>query len=268
MGLKNLQSLRYGKNLSNSLVSKKTEKKMELGLVSTPYDDKLSGGESHYNLCVSKTAGSIILGVANGEHEGNIVSLTPKDSAQIFPMVTDVPSDVMFMASTTTPFMESGRKYRLRFNGTQANLGYTLYDNNLVSIEVVDMTTTGDVVKPKKKQQIKPVTLIDGRVLSREGTMRALVVWLNTLNNRHAPNYGVTKLVWCKENTRQGGAMQRTFFSMNLETKHQKPCANATAAITLMQNLTGHDFYADMKQRSHMFELGNVSDQPAIPVAE
>ena len=115
--------------------------------------------------------------------------------------------------------------------------------------EVADMVVD-DAALPRKKK-LPPVTLSDGQTLNREGTMRALNAWLTNLNAEHAPKHGVLRLVWCKENTRAGGSMQRTFMYTDLKTRRAKPCANGSAAIQLMQELTGCDFYADMRQRSH-----------------
>ena len=96
----------------------------------------------------------------------------------------------------------------------------------------------------------------------REGAMRAVVAWLNTMNATHAIKHGVARLVWCKENTRTGGSLQRTFYHTDLVTKRQKPCANATAALALMQELTGEDFYADMLTKWQLFVTDGNTPTP------
>ena len=118
-------------------------------------------------------------------------------------------------------------------------------DGGAAGEEATDMVVD-DAAPPRKK---KPGHA--GRAdLNREGTISALNAWLRKLNAEHAPKHGV-RLVWCKENTRAGGSMQRTFMYTDLKTRRAKPCANGSAAIQLMQELTGCDFYADMRQRSH-----------------
>ena len=130
-----------------------------------------------------------------------------------------------------------------------------------MNIQLTEVTGSSNV-DAKRKQQMRPVTLGDGRTLNREGAMRAVVAWLNTMNATHAIKHGVARLVWCKENTRTGGSLQRTFYHTDLVTKRQKPCANATAALALMQELTGEDFYADMLTKWQLFVTDGNTPTP------
>ena len=238
---------------------------MEIGLIDGVFDTELSDAEGYIQVSVSKTAGQNLLGVVTGgQYDGYTLSLSAMSSTCSFPDVTDVPGDITFMAVQNSLLTVAGSTYTLEFNGDTHNLGHTMIDNQLVGASVT--CKSASVGGATKKKQIPPVTLVDGRVLNRDGTMRALNTWLNHMNTLHASKHDVTRIVWCNNNRRPGGALQRTFMQTDLKTKRQKPCANASAAIELMKQVTGCDFYEDMRLRSHLFELEGVSDQPGIPV--
>lgn len=235
---------------------------MEYGIVDTPFEDRLATEAAFYTLSIAKTPGTILLGVvSDGEHAGSMVSLNEQAESHDFDMLETTPADVTFVATLSTPFTETGHTYVLRYGGDTGTLGFTFQDNAVMNIQLTEVPGN---MEPKRKQQMKQVMLGDGRTLNREGTMRAVVAWLNTMNATHAIKHGVARLVWCKENTRTGGSLQRTFYYTDLHTKRQKPCANATAALELMHELTGEDFYEDMKTKGHLF----VSNGPTpIPMA-
>ena len=238
---------------------------MEIGLVDSVFDTWLSDANGYIQMNVSKTAGPNLFGVVtDGQYDGYTLSLSAMSSMCSFPNVTDVPGDITFMAVQNSSVTVEGSTYTLQFNNDTHNLGHTMIDNQLVGTSVTcKSASVGGAIK---KKQILSVTLVDGRVLNRDGTMRALDSWLNNMNSLHAGKHGVTRIVWCNNNRRPGGALQRTFMQHDLKTKRQKPCANASAAIELMKKVTGCDFYEDMRLRSHLFELEGVSVQPGIPV--
>lgn len=236
---------------------------MEIGLVDGVFDTQLSDTDGYIHVSVSKTAGQNLLGVVTGgQYDGYTLSFSAMSSTCSFPKMTDVPGDITFVAVQNSPVTVVGSTYTLHFNDHTHNLGHTMIDNQLVGASI----TCKNAFTGVKKKQIPSVTLVDGRVLNRDGTMRALDTWLNHMNSLHAANHGVPRIVWCNNNRRPGGALQRTFMQHDLQTKRQKPCANASAAIDLMKQVTGCDFYEDMRLRSHLFALEGVSVQPAIPV--
>jgi len=95
-----------------------------------------------------------------------------------------------------------------------------------------------------QSKRLAPVTLADGQTLNRKGTMRALRAWLTKLNAEHALKHNLLCLVWWQP-------IRRTFMYADLKTRRAKPCTSASAALQRMQEITGCDFYADMRQRSH-----------------
>ena len=237
---------------------------MEIGLVNGVFDTELSDTDGFICLSISKIpVRKTVLGVVtDGLYTGQTISLSAMSSTCSFPNVTDIPDDISFVAVHNTPLTNPGKAYTLEFNKKSHNLGHIILDNVLVGASVTCKSGSGG----SKKKHIAPVTLVDGRVLNRDGTMRALDTWLSHMNNLHASKHGVPRIVWCNNNRRPGGSLQRTFMQYDLTTKRQKPCPNASAAVDLMKAVTGSDFYEDMRLRSHMFELDGVSDQPGIPV--
>lgn len=160
-------------------------------------------------------------------------------------------------------------------------LGATIGDKLQISIEALclteDMTnvlgcvfdafaaayavtlTVGSCVSGRKKRsQIKYVQLAGGQTLNREGSMRALVAWLDKHNRDLAPGYNLEKLVWCEENNslRCDRKQVRVFYRIDLgDNNKKKVCANATAAIEYMQQFTQTDCYEDLLHRSHEYAL-------------
>lgn len=109
-----------------------------------------------------------------------------------------------------------------------------------------------------KRSSIKPVHIIGGQTLNREGSTRALIAWLDKHNKELAANFGVEKLVWCEQSSsgRSDRNQVRVFYRVDFaDNKKKKVCANASIAIEHMQSFTQRDFYDDMLYRTYEYAL-------------
>lgn len=168
--------------------------------------------------------------------------------------------DIEFFAYENNALgFEPGQRLALKIKKIQDG------ENNVQSLgcafDQQDLPFTVDIlpVAPKttKRTSLKPVQLMGGQTLNREGSTRALIAWLDKHNSDLAANFGVEKLVWCEESSGRADRNQvRVFYRVDFaDNKKKRVCANATSAIEYMQMFTQSDFYDDMLYRTRDYAL-------------
>jgi hypothetical protein len=94
-----------------------------------------------------------------------------------------------------------------------------------------------------------------------ENTMRAIVAWLDKMNQDHASSYSVDRLVWCEEQSsaRSEKGTIRGWFKYDIsDGNKRKVVPNASDAIVAMEQITKTDFYAEMKSNCKAYDIDFV----------
>ena len=98
-------------------------------------------------------------------------------------------------------------------------------------------------------------------MLTIENTMRAIVVWLDKMNQDHALTYSVDQLVWCEEQSsaRSEKSTIRGWFKHDIsDGNKRKVVPNASDAIVAMEQISKTDFYAEMKSNFNAYDVDLV----------
>ena len=91
--------------------------------------------------------------------------------------------------------------------------------------------------------------------------MRAIVAWLDKMNQDHASTYSIDRLVWCEEQSsaRSEKGTIRGWFKHDIsDGNKRKVVPNASDAIVAMEQITKTDFYAEMKSNFKAYDIDLV----------
>ena len=161
----------------------------------------------------------------------------------------------------------TGTAFNVRYGGKDPNLGF-LFDKSM-RIVGLSLDVKGGGAAPthdrKRRRVLKrvQVTTDDGQVktLTVENTMRAIVAWLEKMNQDYASTYSVDRLVWCEEQSsaRSEKGTIRGWFKYDVsDGNKRKVVPNASDAIVAMEQITKTDFYAEMKNNFKAYDVDLV----------
>ena len=161
----------------------------------------------------------------------------------------------------------TGTAFNIRYGGKDPNLGF-LFDKSM-RLVALNLDVKGGGAAPtqdrKRRSVLKrvEVTTDDGQIktLTVENTMRAIVAWLDKMNQDHASTYAVDRLVWCEEQSsaRSEKGTIRGWFKFDVsDGNKRKVIPNASDAIVAMEQITKTDFYAEMKSNFKAYDIDLV----------
>ena len=181
--------------------------------------------------------------------------------------IADPDGTPSFYADTTDSFVAidgnmlgipTGTAFNVRYGGKDPNLGF-VFDNSMRFVAVsLDIKGGAAPTHDRKRRSVLKrveVTTDDGQIkmLTVENTMRAIVAWLDKMNQDHASTYSVDRLVWCEEQSsaRSEKGTIRGWFKFDVsDGNKRKVVPNASDAIVAMEQITKTDFYAEMKSNT------------------
>lgn len=181
-----------------------------------------------------------------------------------------------FYADTTDSFVAvdgnmlgipTGTMFNIRYGGKDPNFGF-LFDKSMRLVGL-SLDVKGGGAMPthdrKRRSVLKrvEVTNDDGqtKTLTVENTMRAIVAWLDKMNQDHASTYSVDRLVWCEEQSSarsEKGTIRGWFKHDVSDGNKRKVVPNASDAIVAMEQITKTDFYAEMKSNFKAYDVDLV----------
>ena len=161
----------------------------------------------------------------------------------------------------------TGTAFNVRYGGKDPNLGF-LFDKSM-RIVGLSLDVKGGGAAPthdrKRRSVLKrvEVTTDDGqtKTLTVENTMRAIVGWLDKMNQDHASTYSVDRLVWCEEQSSarsEKGTIRGWFKHDVSDGNKRKVIPNASDAIVAMEQISKTDFYAEMKNNFKAYDVDLV----------
>ena len=143
----------------------------------------------------------------------------------------------------------TGSAFKIHYGGKDANLGF-LFDTSMRFV-ALSLDVKGGGAAPthdrKRRSVLKrvEVTADDGKtkMLTVENSMRAIVAWLDKMNQDHASTYSVDRLVWCEEQSsaRSEKGTIRGWFKHDVSDNKRKVIPNASDAIVAMEQITKTD---------------------------
>jgi hypothetical protein len=140
----------------------------------------------------------------------------------------------------------TGSAFNVRYGGKDPNLGF-LFDKSMrlmaLSLDVKGGAAPTHDRKRRSVLKRVEVTTDDGqpKTLTVENTMRAIVAWLDKMNQDHASTYSVDRLVWCEEQSsaRSEKGTIRGWFKYDVsDGNKRKVVPNASDAIVAMEQLS------------------------------
>jgi hypothetical protein len=161
----------------------------------------------------------------------------------------------------------TGTAFNIRYGGKDPNLGF-LFDKSM-RLVALNLDVKGGRAAPtqdrKRRSVLKrvEVTTDDGQIktLTVENTMRAIVAWLDKMNQDHASTHSVDRLVWCEEQSSarsEKGTIRGWFKYEVSDGNKRKVIPNASDAIVAMEQITKTDFYAEMKSNFKAYDVDLV----------
>ena len=180
-----------------------------------------------------------------------------------------------FYADTTDSFVAidgnvlgipTGTAFNVRYGGKDPNLGF-VFDKSMrfvaVSLDVKGGAAPSHDRKRRSVLKRVDVTTDDGqtKTLTVENTMRAIVAWLDKMNQDHAATHSVDRLVWCEEQSSassERGTIRGWFKYDVSDGNKRKVVPNASDAIVAMEQITKTDFYAEMKNNFKAYDVDLV----------
>ena len=161
----------------------------------------------------------------------------------------------------------TGTAFNIRYGGKDPNLGF-LFDKSM-RLVALNLDVKGGGAAPtqdrKRRSVLKrvEVTTDDGQIktLTVENTMRAIVAWLDKMNQDHASTHSVDRLVWCEEQSSarsEKGTIRGWFKYEVSDGNKRKVIPNASDAIVAMEQITKTDFYAEMKSNFKAYDVDLV----------
>ena len=160
----------------------------------------------------------------------------------------------------------TGSAFKVRYGGKSPNMGF-LFDKSMRLVPFsLDVNNGAAPTHDRKRRSIVKrvdVTTDDGqtKTLTMENTMRAIVAWLDKMNQDHASSYSVDRLVWCEEQSsaRSEKGTIRGWFKYDIsDGNKRKVVPNASDAIVAMEQITKTDFYAEMKSNCKAYDIDFV----------
>ena len=180
-----------------------------------------------------------------------------------------------FYADTTDSFVAidgnvlgipTGTAFNVRYGGKDPNLGF-VFDKSMrfvaVSLDVKGGAAPSHDRKRRSVLKRVDVTTDDGqtKTLTVENTMRAIVAWLDKMNQDHAATHSVDRLVWCEEQSSarsEKGTIRGWFKHDVSDGNKRKVVPNVSDAIVAMEQITKTDFYAEMKNNFKAYDVDLV----------
>ena len=156
--------------------------------------------------------------------------------------------------------------FNVRYGGKDPNLGF-VFDKSMrfvaVSLDVKGGAAQSHDRKRRSVLKRVDVTTDDSqtKTLTVENTMRAIVAWLDKMNQDHAATHSVDRLVWCEvqSSARSERGTIRGWFKYDVsDGNKRKVVPNASDAIVAMEQITKTDFYAEMKSNFKAYDVDLV----------